>query len=465
MATLTSRKILNAEAIEELRAALLGTVVLPSDAGYDAARSVMNGMIDKRPAAIVRVEDVADVVTTVNFGRSFGALVAVRGGGHSGGGLGTCDDGLVIDLSRLKGVRVNPESREVRVEGGATWHDVDHATHAFGLAVPGGTVSSTGVGGLTLGGGSGHLTRKYGLTIDNLLEADVVLADGKLVTASDRENPDLFWAIRGGGGNFGIVTSFLFQAHPVSTVVAGPTIYPLERAADVMRWFRDFLPKAPEELNGFLAFLTIPPAPVFPASLHLKKVAAIVWCYAGDLERAEEALRPVREFGPPLLDGLQAMPFPALQGMFDALFAKGQQSYWRAEFWADLTDAAIPVHERFAQAMPTMLSTTHFYPLYGAPARVSNDETAWGRREARYSQAIVGMDPDPASAGAIRDWCVAYSEALKPYALGGGYLNFEMEQVPDKVRASYGPNFERLQAVKRKYDPGNFFRVNQNIRP
>src|SRR5262245_45474466 len=293
---------------EQLRAAVRGSLVQPGDETYETTRLVYNRMINKRPALIVRCVDVADVIAAVDYARTNKLLLAVRGGGHNGGGLGTCDDGMVIDLSPMKGVRVDQETRTVRVGGGCTWSDVDHATHPFGLAIPCGFISTTGVGGLTLGGGIGYLTREYGLTIDNLISADVVLADGSVVTADERKNPDLFWALRGGGGNFGVVTSFEFRAHPVRTVYAGLTFWPLDQSTEVMAAYRDFILAAPEYVNGFFAFLTIPPAPTFPEQLHLKKVCGVVWCCTGPVARAEAATKPLRAVGTPLLDHLAVMP-------------------------------------------------------------------------------------------------------------------------------------------------------------
>src|SRR3954470_14986447 len=312
-------EVLQANSISELKAKLRGRVVEPNDADYDEARKVYNAMIDKKPRLIVECADVADVIYSVNFARQHGLLVAIRGGGHNGGGLGICDDGLVIDLAAIRHTRVDPAARTVVVGGGCTWADVDHATHAFGLAVPSGIIASTGVGGLTLGGGLGHLTRRHGLTIDNLLAADVVLADGRFVVASAEENADLFWALRGGGGNFGVVTSFLFQAQPVKMVCAGPMFWELDQAADVMKWYREFIVQAPEEINGFFAFLTVPPGPPFPEFLHFKKMCAIVWCYTGSMEQANQILEPIRSFRQPAFEFFVPMPFPMLQGMFDGL--------------------------------------------------------------------------------------------------------------------------------------------------
>jgi FAD/FMN-containing dehydrogenase len=456
---------LDAAAVETLRAGLRGQLIQPHDADYDTARKVYNAMIDRRPALIARCANVADVMRSVSFAREAGIPLAVRGGGHSGAGLGTCDGGLVIDLSVMRGVRVDPPARTVRVEGGATLGDVDHATHAFGLATPAGIISTTGVGGLTLGGGIGHLTRKYGLTIDNLLEVDIVLADGASVTANAEQHHDLFWAVRGGGGNFGVVTSFLFRLHPVGHVVAGPTLYPLEQASAVMRWYREFLPQAPEDLNGFFAFLTVPPAPPFPEALHLKRMCGIVWCYCGPADRADDVLKPAREFGPPALYGVQSMPYPVLQSAFDGLYPPGLQWYWRADFVNELGDEAIAVNKRFGAELPTLQSTMHLYPIDGAVHRAGRGATAFSYREAQWAQVIVGVSPDPSDGGRIRDWAVGYWEALHPYSAGGAYVNFMMEEGQERVRATYRDNYDRLAKVKRKYDPGNLFHINQNVVP
>ncbi|MGR4869137.1 FAD-binding oxidoreductase [Variovorax sp. LARHSF232] len=453
------------DTLAQFSTALRGRVVQAGDADYEASRQVYNAMIDRYPKLIVQVRDVADVMQCVNFAREQSLLLAVRGGGHNGGGLGTCDDGLVIDLSSLHGIRVDAQARTVRVEGGCTWADVDHATHAFGMATPSGIISSTGVGGLTLGGGIGHLTRRCGLTIDNLLEADVVLADGQLVTASPESNPDLYWALRGGGGNFGVVTSFLFRLHPVSTVVAGPTFWPLEAAGEVMRWYRDFMPQAPDELNGFFAFLTVPPADPFPPALHGRKVCGVVWCYTGDPEQADAVFKPVREFGTPLLHGVQPMPFPALQSAFDALYPKGHQWYWRADFVNELPDAAIAEHERFAAKLPTMQSTMHLYPIDGAAHRTGSADTPFAYRDAKWAEVIVGVSPDPQDRANITAWTKDYWDALHPYSAGGAYVNMMMDEGEERIRASYRDNYARLVQVKGQYDPDNLFRVNQNIRP
>jgi FAD/FMN-containing dehydrogenase len=451
---------------DSLSSALRGPVIQPGDEGYDGARAVYNAMIDRRPAAIAECSDVADVMTAVRFARENGLTVAVRGGGHNAGGLGVWDDALVIDLSAMRGVTVDPEAKTVRAEGGCVWGDVDHATHAFGLATPSGILSSTGVGGLSLGGGIGYLARRFGLTVDNLLAADVVLADGSFVTATADSHPDLFWALRGGGGNFGIVTSFLFRCHDVGDVVAGPILYDIADTSDVLRWYREVQPGLPEELSGWFALLTIPPAPPFPEELWLRKACAVVWCYTGPLDRADETMAPVREFGSPLLDGTQQVPFPALQSVFDALYPAGLQWYWRTDFFREISDAAIATHQEFGEALPTPHSTMHLYPIDGAVARVSSDATAFAYRDGGWSGVIVGVDPDPANAGRIKDWAVRYSEALHPTSAGGGYVNFMMaEEGSDRVRASYGQNYDRLARIKGRYDPDNFFHVNQNIPP
>ncbi len=452
------------ESMDQLKSSIRGEVIDATHASYDAARKVYNGMIDKRPRLIVRCMDVADVIAAVRFGVSNNLLTAIRGGGHNGAGLGTCDDGLVIDLSHMKGIRVDPAERTVRVEAGCLWGEVDHATHAFGMATPSGFISSTGVAGLTLGGGIGYLTRRYGLTIDNLLSVDMVFADGRFVTANGKENSDLFWAVRGGGGNFGVVTSFEFQLHPVSTVQFGPTFWPLEDATEVLSAYRDFIQKAPETISGFFAFLVVPPAPMFPEHLHLKTVCGIVWCCTGSAEEAERELKPIRSLGHPLFDHVGPAPFPVAQSMFDGLFVPGLQWYWRADNFTEVNDAAVAQHVEHGSKVPTMLSTMHLYPINGAPQRVGKNDTAYSFREALFAEVIVGVDPDPANADKITKWCKDYWEALHPFSAGGAYVNFMMEEGQDRVQATYRDNYDRLLKIKQKYDPNNFFRVNQNIR-
>ncbi|MBM2846131.1 MAG: FAD-binding oxidoreductase [Bacteroidetes bacterium] len=455
----------DAAVIATFKASLRGELIQPTDAGYDDARKVYNAMINRRPALIARCADVADVITAVQFARENKMLLSIRGGGHNAGGLGVCDNGLVIDLSRLKGVRVDPAERTARVEGGCTWGDVDHATHAFGLAAPTGIISTTGVGGLTLGGGLGHLTRKCGLTIDNLLAADVVLADGRFVTASAEKNQDLFWAIRGGGGNFGVVTSFLFRLHPIHTDYAGPTLYEMSEAAKVMAWYREFILKAPEDLTGFFAFLIVPPGPPFPEPLHNKLMCGIVWCYSGPMEKAEEVFEPIRSFSTPACDLVGPLPHTVLQSMFDGLYPTGHQWYWKADFINELSDEAIAIHIKHGSKIPTMQSSMHLYPINGAVHRVGKNDTPWSYRDATWAQVIVGVDPDPANKDRISTWAKEYWDAVHPHSAGGAYVNFMMDEGEDRVKASYKGNYERLVAVKTKYDPTNLFRVNQNIKP
>jgi FAD/FMN-containing dehydrogenase len=441
-------------------------VVGPTDPAYDEERAVHNGMIDKRPAVIVRCATADEVARCVALGRAHGAPIAVRGGGHNGGGLGIVDDGIVIDLAGMADVVVDAEAHTVRVGGGATWGQVDLATAEYGRATPSGIISTTGVGGLTLGGGLGHLTRRFGLTIDSLLGADVVLADGSQVHASADEHPDLFWALRGGGGNFGVVTSFEFRTHPTgATVMAGPTFWPIEQTPEVMRFFREFLPAAPRALNGFFATMTVPPADMFPPELHMRKVAAIMWCIVGSEEEATRLLAPVHDVGTPLLHGVGAMPHPVVQSLFDALYHKGLQWYWRADFVGELSDEAIEQHLEWGKKLPTMHSGMHLYPIDGAAHDVGSTDTAFSYRDAQYAQVIVGVDPDPANADLIRDWCVGYWDATHPYSAGGAYVNFMMEEGQERVRATYRDNYDRLARVKAQYDPDNVFRVNQNIHP
>jgi FAD/FMN-containing dehydrogenase len=454
-----------AQSIDQLKSSFRGELIQPEDAAYESARKVYNAMIDKRPHLIARCVDVADVMAAVKFGVENDLLTAIRCGGHNGAGLGTCEGGLVIDLSRMKGIRVDPAARTVRVEAGCVWGDVDHATHAFGMATPCGFIATTGVAGLALGGGIGYLTRQYGLTIDNLLSVDMVLADGSFVTASNHENPDLYWAVRGGGGNFGVATSFEFKLHPVKTVQFGPMFWPIEEAATVLSAYRDFIKSAPEDVSGFFAFLIIPPVPMFPEHLHLRNVCGIVWCCTGSAERAEQALKPMRTVGNPLLDAVGPAPFPVVQSLFDALYVPGLHWYWRADNFTELGEEAIALHVEHGSKIPTMFSTMHLYPVNGAAQRVGKNDTAYSFREALFAEVIVGVDPDPAKGEMITTWCKDYWEALHPYSAGGAYVNFMMEEGQERVQSTYRDNYQRLVGIKKRYDPNNFFRVNQNIRP
>jgi len=459
--------MLDSVAISKFKESLRGQLIQPEDPGYEEARKLYNAMIDKRPRMIARCTDVADVIAAVNFGRDNGLLIAIRGGGHNGPGLGSCDGGLVIDLSTITGVRVDPAARAARVGAGCTQGDVDHATHAFGLGVPAGIVSTTGIAGLTLSGGHGYLSRKYGLTIDNLIEADVVLADGSFVTASKDANADLFWALRGGGGNFGVVTSFLFRLHPVNMVFAGPIAWDQEHARTIMQRYREFLPQAPEELGAFIGLKKIPSSAPFPQEFWGKRICLLMSCYNGAKADGRKALAPLLDALPaPWFNWMGTMPYPAVQSMFDGLYPKGMQWYWRGDFVKTLPDAAIDAHLEQAAKTPSELSLMHLYPINGAVHRMARDATAWNCREATWSMVIAGIDPNPQKSRTITRWTKAYWEAVHPFDLSGAYPNFMMDDEGDvRIKATYGDNYTRLVAVKKKYDPTNLFRVNHNIRP
>ena len=457
--------MINEQLITQLQATLRGKLIKTGDDDYESSRKVYNGMIDKCPLVIARCVNTADVIKAVNFARDNDVLVAVRGGGHNGAGLAICDNGLVIDLSPMKGTHVDPGSATVLVQGGCTLGDIDDATHAFGLTVPVGIQSTTGIAGLTLGGGVGHMTRQCGLTIDNLLEAGVVLATGEFVKANEHENEDLFWAIRGGGGNFGVVTSFLFRCHPISTVYAGPMLWELDDAREVLEWYHEFITNAPDEVNGFFAFLVVPPGEPFPAHLHMKNMCGVVWCYTGDMANAEKAFEPIRNFKKPALDLVGPLPVPALQSMFDPLYPPGLQWYWKGDYVKNLPAEAIDIHLEYGAKLPTMLSTMHLYPINGAASRVDKQATAWNYRDSTYAMVIAGIDSDPGNKENIISWAKNYWNALHPYSAGGSYINFMMEEGEDRIKATYGENYERLVKVKNKYDPYNLFRVNQNILP
>lgn len=444
-----------------------GRVIRPADADYDEARAVYNAMIDRRPALIARPTGPADVARAIAQAREHELPLAVRGGGHNGAGLGTCDDGLVIDLSSLHSVDVDPTARTARVGGGAVLRELDSATNEHGLATPSGIIGTTGVGGITLGGGLGYLTRRYGLSIDNMLEAEVVLADGRVVRAAADENPDLFWALRGGGGNFGVVTSFLFRLHELDTVIAGPTFWDVGQTEEVLTAYREFLPQAPRDCYGFFLVAAVPPAPPFPEELHLRKVCGVLWCYAGaDESAAAAAMAPLLDSCPePLMHGPAPMPHPAIQGAFDELYTPGDQWYWRADFVKDIPDEAVRIHARFAAELPTPKSTMHIYPIDGAAHDIGESDTAWSYRDATWGAVFAGVDPDPANVEKIRRWSIDYQEALHPYSAGGAYVNMMMDEGQERVRASYRGNYERLARVKCEYDPDNVFCINQNIQP
>ena len=435
------------------------------DPRYDQARALFNAMIDKRPALIVRCGTADEVAAVIRFAREHELPLAVRAGGHNGGGLGSVDEGVVCDLSPMKAVSVDQSTKTVRVEGGCVWGEVDAATQEHNLAVPTGIISTTGVAGLTLGGGHGHLTRRHGLTIDNLLSAQIVLADGSQVTASAEENPDLFWAIRGGGGNFGVVTEFTFRAHPLETIVGGPTFWAIEDADELLAAYREWLPSAPRHVAGFFNFHTIPPGHPFPPEIHLRKVCGIVWCIDASDEDAAAAMEPMLSIAEPLMHGVGRMPIAALNTAFDGLYGPGDQWYWRGDFVREIPDEAIAQNREWNERMPTFKSGSHLYPIDGAAHDVSAEDTAFAFRDATWSQVFIGVDTDPASAPALKEWTIAYWEALHPYAAGGAYVNFMMDEGQGRVKATYGPNYARLARIKATYDPDNVFRVNQNIQP
>jgi hypothetical protein len=457
----------DSHAFPDLAQGFRGQLVSPSDAAYEEARKLYNGMIDKRPRLIARCADVADVITAVNFGREKNMRVAIRGGGHNGPGLGSVDDGLVIDMSAMTGVRVDPVARTARVAAGCTQGDVDHATHPFGLATPAGIISTTGIAGLTLSGGHGYLSRRYGLTIDNLIEADLVLADGRFVTASEESDADLFWALRGGGGNFGVVTSFLFRLHPVSMVFAGPIAWDQRHARTIMQRYREFLPQTTQDLGIFLGLKKVLSSPPFPQEYWGKRICLLMCCYNGPEDEGNKVLAPLLGALPdPWFNWMGTMPYAAVQSMFDGLYPKGMQWYWRGDFVKTLPDEAIEAHMEQAANTPSELSLMHLYPIDGAVHQIGKHETAWNCRDATWSMVIAGIDQNPQNAGRITRWTKGYWEAVHPYDLGGAYPNFMMDDEGDaRLKAAYGENYARLAAVKKKYDPDNIFRVNQDIPP
>lgn len=451
--------------VDSFQSQLQGDLIDPSHAGYDEARALYNAMHDRRPALIVRAANEADVVAAVNYAREHGMDVAIRSGGHNVAGLGSIDGGLVIDMTRIDDIELDTRARTVRVGGGAHWGQVDAATHQAGMATPSGIISTTGVAGLTLGGGFGYLSRKYGLTIDNLLSARIVTANGELVTASDRENPDLFWAIRGGGGNFGVVTSFEFRMYPVETVYGGPIFFPAAAGADILAFYRDFVTTAPRELGLFFGFHEAPPAPFVPEALHGAKACMIQTCWTGKPEEAEAVLRPIREAGPVALDLAGPIPFPALNSMFDALLPYGLHHYWKADYAAEISDGAIAVHTKYGPQIPNFFSLMHLYPLDGAMQEVPSSAMAYAQREAQFIHIIAGVDSDPANMPAITQWVRKYWSELHPFSMGAAYVNFMMDEGQDRIRATYRDNYPRLVEEKRVWDPQNLFHVNQNIRP
>ncbi len=451
--------------VERLREQVRAPVITADDPGYDEARAVHNGMFDKRPKVVVRAEQVADVIGAVNYARDGGLDLSVKGGGHSAPGFGTNDGGVVIDLSLMRHVHVDPRARTARAGGGATWGDFNYATHAYGLATTGGIVSTTGIGGLTLGGGIGYLTRGYGLSIDNLLSAEVVTADGQVRTASRDDNPDLFWALRGGGGNFGVVTSFEFQLHPVNDVYVGLFFYELDHAGTLLRFYREFIKNADEAYGAFPAFQIAPPLPFIPENRHGDTFCAAIVHWAGPLEEGESAMKPFRDVAPVVAEMVGPMPYPALNSAFDVIFPKGIRSYWKGSFVKDLTDDAIEQHVIHGAKVPEVSATMHLYPINGAAHRVGADETAFAYRDANFATVIVAAWQDPAVDRERIQWVRDYYDATAPFSEAGGYVNFMADDDQARVRDNYGANFERLTQVKRTYDPGNLFHLNQNVPP
>jgi FAD/FMN-containing dehydrogenase len=461
----TTGMVLEIAGIESLKASLRGELLQPDVEGYEAARKVYNGMIDRHPSLIVRCTDVADVISAIQFAHEHQLTLSIRGGSHNVTGFAVNDGGLVVDLSRMKDIRIDPTTRTVRAEGGCTWGELDLATHPFGLAVPGGIVSTTGIAGLTLGGGVGNLTRPYGLTCDNLLSANVVTAEGRLLTASADQNADLFWGLRGGGGNFGVVTSFEYRLCPAGTVLAGPVFYAIEKSRDAMRFYRDFIAAAPDELNSYFGFHMLPPAPFVPDHLHGVNVCMILSCYVGPLELGEELVKPLRQFGPPVLDLLSPMPLPTLNSLFDALLPAGLQHYWKAHFVKELSDEAIEAHALHGAQVPTYQSGMHLYAINGAAHRIGKDETAFSYRDAHWVANIAAISPHPADMPQHITWVREYWEALRPYCEAGTYINFLGDEGEERIKATYRDNYDRLVALKNKFDPTNLFRMNQNIKP
>ncbi len=442
--------------IRSFRSVFQGPVFEPADSGYDNARQIWNASVSKRPRMIARCSGLADVIAAVNFGRANNLPTAVRGGGHNVGGRALCDDGLVIDLSPMRSVFVDHATRRVRVQGGATLGDIDRETHVFGLAVPCGIVSKTGIGGLTLGGGVGWLIRKYGMTIDNLVSAQVVTSDGKVLTASASENEDLFWALRGGGGNFGVVTSFEFQAHPVASVLGGLLLYPRAMAIEVIRHFRDYMASAPDELTAYAALLHGPDG---------SPLVGVIPCYCGDVAEGERVLKSLRTFGSPIVDGVQAMPFPMMQSLLGASFPDGNHNYWKSRLQRELSDEAISAIVEHANRLNSPLSVVVFEYYGGAAGRVSSEATAFPHRHLPWDILFLAQWTDPAQSDMHRDWARSGEEVLQPFSENAHLLSALDVEAEDVVKTAFGSNLPRLAAIKKKYDPSNFFRVNHNIAP
>jgi FAD/FMN-containing dehydrogenase len=442
--------------LQELKSAFRGIVLEPADSGYEDARRIWNASIDKHPRVIARCSGVADVIAAVSFARTNDLLTAIRGGGHNVGGRALCDDGMVIDLSSMRSVHVSPKEQTVRVQGGATLGDMDRETHVFGLTVPCGIVPKTGIGGLTLGGGVGWLIRKYGMTIDNLISCQVVTARGDVLTASATEHEDLFWALRGGGGNFGVVTSFEFRARPVHTVLGGLLIYPRPAALDVIRHFRDFMQSAPDELTAYAALLHGPDG---------SPIVGVIPCYCGDIADGERVLAPLRRFGNPVMDAIQPLPFPAMQSLLAGAFPDGSHNYWKSSFQEELADEAIAAIVEQGNQMRSPLSFLVIEYYGGAAGRVASDATAFPHRNLNWDILFGAQWVDPLETAIHRDWARRGEQALRPYS-ADAHLSSALDVEPEEViQTAFGPNLPRLRSIKEKYDPANFFRVNYNILP
>ena len=464
---MTTQGVLGTATLKEFEEGLDGELVRPSDANYDEARAIWNGAHDARPAVIARCASTADVRHAIGFARSEGLEVAVRGGGHSIPGFSSCDGGLVIDLSPMKDIEVDPSARTVVAEGGVLWNELDAATQEHGLAVTGGLVSTTGIAGFTLGGGIGWLMRKHGLACDNLRSAQLITADGQVITASAAQNSELFWGLRGGGGNFGVVTSFEFDLHPVGpTVTAGAVFYPGDRAEEVMRFYRDFVREVPDELTTLVNLLTAPPAPFLPEEWHGKKLVALIGCYAGDPEEGAKAMAPMSELGDPVADLIGPMPYVGMQSLIDALWPHGTKAYMKAGYLSELDDAAIETSARFHQDATSPSSEIHVQHFGGAVARVPEEETAYGERNAPFVLNCIAVSHEPGGIDTHVDWAQRFYAAMEPSLTGGAYINFLSAEGEERVRSAYGPEkYARLQALKDRYDPTNLFRLNQNIAP
>ena len=452
--------VLGEKAVEEFRKSLRGQLICPGDGGYDDARMVWNAMIDRRPGMIARCAGVSDVINCVNFARDNNLLVSVRGGGHNVAGNAVCDGGLMIDLSLMKGIRVDPAQRTAQAQAGLTWDEYDRETEVFGLASTGGVIPTTGIAGLTLGGGIGWLMGKHGLACDNLLSADMVTADGRAVTASPSENADLFWGLRGGGGNFGVVTSFRYQLHPVSQMLGGLVLHPLDKAREFLRFYRDFSSDIPDELSTMAALITSPDG---------QPMVGVLVGYIGAINEGERILRPLREFGPPALDGVGPIPYLTLQGMLLEGFPSGQQNYWKSNFITSLSDEAIDTMVERYSTVPSPGSALVLEQMAGAVTRLGADETAFNHRNVPFNFLIIGIWPDAAANQKNIQWVRNTWDAMQPFSSGGVYVNYlgqEADEGSQRIREAYGPaKYERLVALKNKYDPKNLFRLNQNIRP